>query len=74
MAMYPTNTRLEDWLTIWLVDEVDSILLSQNKIKYVGEFVGMPKANRVNRGLPHNRDTCTDYIRKYRPNAGAQAL
>ena len=74
MAMYPTNTKLEDWLTIWLVDEVDSILLAQNKIKHVGEFVGMTKADRVHKNLPHNRETCTDFIRQHRPNAGAHTL
>lgn len=74
MAMYPTNTKLEDWLTIWLVDEVDSILLSNKKIRYVGEYTGMTKANRIDNNLPHDRATCIEFIRQHRPNAGAQAL
>lgn len=74
MAMYPTNTKLEDWLTIWLVDEVDSILLQQKKIRHVGEYTGMTKVTRMGKNLPHNRDTCLEFIRKHRPHAGAQEL
>ena len=74
MAMWPTNTKLEDWLTIWLVDEVDSILLSQKKIRHLGDYVGMSRVDRIDKNFPHNRDTCIEFIREHRPNAGVQPL
>lgn len=74
MAMYPTNTKLEDWFTIWLVDEVDNILLQNKKIRYVGEYTGMSKSDRIGKKLPHDRATCIEFIRQHRPNAGAQPL
>ncbi len=72
MAMYPTNTKLEDWLTTWLMNEVDDILYAQKKIKYIGEYAGMTYKTRAENNLPHDRATCIDFIKQHNPKAGAQ--
>lgn len=76
MAMYPTNTKLEDWLTVWLIHEVEGIVDARPNsgdpplVPY--SYSGMSNDERRQRGLPVGRQECIDFIKQHNPKAGAQ--
>lgn len=69
MGMYPTNTPLDQWLTIWVFHEVESIVDALHpRLKF--QYSGMSSEERRKHNLPTNRQDAISFIRKHRPNAG----
>jgi len=64
MAMYPINTPLEKWLTIWVFHEVERIVDAKSKAKERFKFSGMSPEQRRAAGLPTNREAAIAYIKQ----------
>lgn len=65
MGMNPANTPLEQWLTIWIFHEVESIVDRRGhhpKFRYTG----MSPEERRQHGLPTNRESAIAFIKEHR--------
>lgn len=65
MGMTPSNTPLDKWLTVWIFHEVESIVDSMHP-RYQFQYTGMSPEQRRSAGLPTNRTSAIEFIRKHR--------
>lgn len=67
MRMFPTNTPLDQWLTTWIIHEVESIVDEKHPgLRH--QYSAMSRTQRLAHGLPVTRQECIQYIRQHRGN------
>lgn len=64
MGMYPTNTPLEKWLTIWIFHEVERIVDRKGNKSLLFKYSAMSPEQRRHNSLPVNRAEAIEYIKQ----------
>jgi hypothetical protein len=65
MGMTPSNTPLEQWLTVWIFHEVESIV-DRKFPKMRFQYTGMSPEQRRHHNLPTNRESAIAFIKEHR--------